>query len=241
MELTPDIVIYEDAEGLASGAADRIAGFIRRNASGPVTVGMAGGSTPAATYAQLGHLDVPWERVYAWVGDERFVPTDHPENNGAMIRSTLLDRTDATFFAVPWREEATPADAAQIYERTLLEIMNHDADGPLPDLLLAGIGDDGHTLSLFPGTTAVDNEERWFVENEVPQQNTWRLTTTFALARRATQTFVLVSGEAKAETLAEIMMPTSTTTLPARRLMDHDAKVTWLVDKPAAALLEVHP
>ena len=238
MTLNPDIVVFDDPAALASGAADRIASFIKHHASDTVTVGMAGGSTPAATYGQLRHLDIPWDRVYAWVGDERFVPPEHPDNNGTMARRSLLDDTAATFFGVPWWEGATPAELAAVYERSLLEIMDHDEGGPLPDLLLAGIGDDGHTLSLFPGTSALDNHDRWFVENEVPQHDTWRLTTTFGLARRARQTYVLVAGAGKAQVLAEIMDPTSNLELPARRLMEHDAEVTWLIDRAAASLLK---
>ena len=199
---------------------------------------MAGGSTPAATYAELKTRGVQWNRVYAWVGDERFVPPDHPENNGTMIGRSLIDDTDATLFRVPWNDEASPDELAAEYESTLIEIMDHDDTGPLPNLLLAGIGDDGHTLSLFPDTAALEENTRWFVANHVPQMDTWRLTTTYPLAWRAEQIFVLVSGIGKARTLAEILSPTSDQSLPARRLMKSQNKVTWLVDRDAASLLE---
>lgn len=241
MDPTPDIKVFDDADALANAAADLIASFIRHHATDNVTVGMAGGSTPAATYAVLRGLEVPWDHVYAWVGDERFVPPDHQDNNGTMIRRALLDDTAATFFPVPWREGATPAELATSYERSLIEIMDHDNGGPRPDLLLVGIGDDGHTLSLFPGTAALDVEDRWFVENEVPQNDTWRLTSTYALARRARQTYVLVSGKGKADAFARIMTPTSAIALPARRLMEHGANVTWLIDADARSGLENLP
>ena len=230
----PDIVLYQDAASLAQGAANRIAGFIRANAGGIVTVGMAGGSTPAATYAALLTMDVPWDRVYAWVGDERFVPPDDRNNNGTMIRSSLLDHTDATFFPVPWVEGASAHDQARGYEATLIEIMDGDDDGPIPDLLLAGIGDDGHTLSLFPGTEALDVTDRWFTANWVEQKDTWRLTTTYPLAWRARQVYVLVAGPSKAAALAEILHPTGDP-LPANRLMGPDANITWLIDAAAAS------
>ena len=236
MPIIPDIVRFPDAGALAVGAAERIAAFIRHHSGATVSVGMAGGSTPAATYEVLTELDVPWERVYAWVGDERFVPADHPDNNGTMIAKSLVADTAATFFPVPWRADATPDEAAAEYERTLVGFMDHDADGPRPDLLLAGIGDDGHTLSLFPGTDGLEVHDRWFVANHVPQKDTWRLTTTYPLAWRARQIYVLVAGDGKAEALAQIMEPRGGVPLPARRLMEHGT-VTWLVDDAAAALL----
>ena len=229
-----DLIIHDDAEHLATGAATLIAEFIRANAGGTVTVGFAGGSTPRATYDALRNEDVPWDRVYAWVGDERFVPPDHPDNNGRMVRKSLLNGTDATFFGVPWADGADPQETAAAYQATLVEIMSHDADGPVPDLLLAGIGGDGHTLSLFPGSAALDVDDRWFVSNWVEKADSWRLTATFPLAWRARQVYVLVSGESKAEALAAIWRQED---LPASRLMEQNDNVTWLVDSPAASLL----
>jgi 6-phosphogluconolactonase len=227
-----DLIVHEDAEALARNAAGLIAQFIRANAGGVVTIGFAGGSTPAATYAALVHEDVPWDRVYGWVGDERFVPPDHPDNNGTMIRTSLLDSTKATFFPVPWDDDATPTEIATAYELTLTEVMSHDEHGPIPDLLLAGIGDDGHTLSLFPGSPALNVANRWFTENWVEKTESWRLTTTYPLAWRARQVYVLVSGTGKAHALAAIGRGED---LPATRLMEHNENVTWLVDVAAAA------
>ena len=228
-----EVIVFPDSDALALGAAERIAGFVRARAGATVSVGLAGGSTPAATYRALLGMHVPWDRVYAWIGDERFVPPDHPDNNGAMVRSLLIDHTDATFFPVPWDDDASPEAVAAAYERTLAEVLTPDDAGPRPDLLLAGIGDDGHTLSLFPGTAALDVSDRWFVANWVEQKDTWRLTTTYPLAWRAEQVYVLVSGSAKAETLGRLLHPDSDP-LPARRLMEHNPSVTWLVDEAAA-------
>ena len=237
--MTGNIVMFETAAELAAGAADRIAASIRSRAGGVVTLGMAGGSTPSATYAELVERDVPWNLVYAWIGDERFVPPEDPDNNGSMVQRTILGETEATLFAVPWWDGATPEELAAEYERTLVEVMDNDGDGPIPDIILAGIGDDGHTLSLFPGTDALTVTDRWFVANEVPQKDTWRLTATYPLVGRAREVYVLVSGAGKAEALREIMSPVDYTPLPARRLMDHNDNVTWLVDRAAAAHLEI--
>ncbi len=237
-----DVVVFANAAELAVGAADHIARFIEQQAidspaTRAVTVAMAGGSTPVATYRCLSVLDVPWERVCAWVGDERYVPPNHPASNGSMIERRLLGDTPARFLPVPWEEDCSPARAAALYEKQLLEVMAHDAGGPRPDLVLVGMGGDGHTLSLFPGSPALDTTDRWYVAVRVDDQHAWRLTATLPLVHRARRIYVLVAGEGKAAALAEVLQPTSDAPLPARRLMEGRAPVTWLVDEAAASLL----
>lgn len=234
----PDISVFADPTALASGAAGLIAGFIKEHASNrPVTVAMAGGSTPIATYRHLAGMDVPWDRVCAWVGDERYLPPDHPDSNGGMISRLLLDGTDARFLKISWEEGRSAHQAAAIYEKDLLSVMAAGADGPQPDLVLVGIGDDGHTLSLFPHSPTLDIADRWYVADRVEAKHPWRLTATFPLVHRARQIYVLVSGAGKATALAESLNPVGGWVLPARRLMDGPAPVTWLVDRAAASFL----
>ena len=237
-----EVAVFADAGELAVGAADRIAAFIGQHATNSrssrrVTVAMAGGSTPIAAYRRLAVMDVPWERVRAWVGDERYVPPDHPDSNGSMIGRELLDGTDAHFLRIPWREGRSPTRAAALYEEQLLDGMAHDPGGPRPDLVLVGIGSDGHTLSLFPGSPALAVTDRWYVANKVEAVGSWRLTATYPLVHRARQIYALVSGGSKAPALAEILQPTGPAALPARLLMAGEAPVTWLVDEAAASLL----
>ena len=237
-----DVVIFPDPAELAEGAADRIASFIGTHVTGAtatrtVTVAMAGGSTPAATYRRLAGMDVPWERVCAWVGDERYVPPDHPDSNGGMAGRLLLDATPARFLRVPWKAGRSAARAAALYETELLGAMARDADGPRPDLVLAGMGGDGHTLSLFPGGAALAVEDRWYVADLVGAGAGWRLTATYPLVHRARQIYVLATGQGKAAALAEVLEPSGDVPLPARRLMDGEAPVTWLVDEAAASRL----
>lgn len=234
-----DVVVFADADALAEAAAERIGGFIRERAAArdTVTAAMAGGSTPAGAYRLLREMDLPWERVCAWVGDERFVPPGHPDNNGAMIGRLLLDHTDARFLRVPWREGRTAEQTAAEYQKTLLEALAHDDDGPRPDLVLAGMGDDGHTLSLFPGAPALDITDRWYAADRVDSLGAWRLTATYPLVHRAGQIYVLASGEGKAPALARVLEPGGGPPLPARRLMEGKAPVTWLVDEAAASRL----
>ena len=234
--------MFADADELAIGAAERIAGFIighATNALGSrrVTVAMAGGSTPIAAYRRLARMDVPWEQVCAWVGDERYVPPDHPDSNGSMIGRELMDSAGARFLRIPWKEGRSATRAAVLYEERLLDEMAHDDGGPRPDLVLVGIGGDGHTLSLFPGSPALDVTDRWYVADKVETVRAWRLTATYPLVHRARQIYALVSGSSKAPALAEILRPTGPAALPAHLLMAGDAPVTWLVDETAASLL----
>ena len=241
-----DVRVFEDAAALAAGAAAMIASFIRQEVTKArevdgrlVSVAMAGGSTPVATYSRLAAMDIPWSGVCAWVGDERYVPPDHEDSNGAMIGRSLLDRAGARFLRVPWAADRPAHEAAALYEADLLASMGGDAHGPRPDLILAGMGGDGHTLSLFPGSEALDITDQWYVATEVAAGQPWRLTATYPLAHRAAAVYVLVSGESKAPALEEVLRPTGDQPLPARRLMEGEAPVSWLVDRAAAAGLDL--
>ena len=241
-----DVRVFEDGAALAAGAAAMIASLIRREVTkartadgGLVSVAMAGGSTPVATYRLLATMDIPWSGVCAWVGDERYVPPDHEDSNGAMIGRSLLDGAGARFLRVPWAADRSAPEAAALYETDLLASMGGEAGGPCPDLILAGMGGDGHTLSLFPGSDALDVTDRWYVATRVTAAQPWRLTATYALAHRAAAVYVLVSGGSKAPALAEVLRPTGDRPLPARRLMEGAAPVSWLVDRAAAAGLDL--
>ena len=237
-----DVTVFTGPAELAAGAAERIAAFIRGRAaeippSEYVTAAMAGGSTPAGAYRLLREMDVPWERVCAWVGDERYVPPDHPDSNGAMIGRLLLGGLGARFLRTPWAKSRSAAWAAAEYEKTLLEALAGDSGGPRPDLVLAGMGSDGHTLALFPGSPALEETDRWYTANPAGPGPDWRLTAAYPLVHRAGQIYVLASGEAKAAALAEALEPVGGPPLPVRRLMEGEAPVTWLVDKAAASRL----
>ena len=238
-----DVSVFAGPAELAAGAAERIAAFIRSRAaeippSGYVTAAMAGGSTPAGAYRLLRKMNVPWERVCAWVGDERYVPPGHPDNNGAMIGRLLLDGVGARFLRTPWEEGRPATWAAAEYEKTLLKALAGDGGGPRPDLVLAGMGSDGHTLSLFPGSPALEETGRWYTANPAGPGPDWRLTAALPLVHRAGQIYVLASGEAKAAALAEALEPAGGgPPLPVRRLMEGEAPVAWLVDEAAASRL----
>lgn len=233
-----EVIVYPDAGALALAAARRIARLVRERSADVFTIALAGGSTPAATYAALLDEDVPWDRVYGWIGDERFVPHDHPDSNTSMARRAIVEASGMTFLPVPWRDGATADELAAEYESALLGILDHDDSGPRPDLMLLGMGDDGHTLSLFPDTDALAVTDRWFTANWVASKDTWRLTATYPLAHRSREIIFLVAGGGKAAALRQVLEPADgEAILPSTGILDGGARVTFLVDAAAAAEL----
>ena len=222
------LVVHDTAEATAAAAAARVAGVIG-SAEVEVTVGLAGGSTPAATYAALRTHPLGWSRVDAWLSDERWVQPDELRSNGRMAAEALMDHVDARFHRPAWGELMEPNDSAALYESTIRAILGDSR----PHLILLGMGDDGHTASLFPDTPALGETDRWFVAQYVPQQQETRITATFPLLWAAELLLVLVVGESKAEALAESFAGRT----PAGRLGEGDGKVEWYADVAAASLV----
>lgn len=220
-------VIHDTPDDLAIAVAGQIAGLV---ASEPrLTLGLAGGSSPEPTYRRLRELEVEWTKVHVWLSDERWVPWDHERCNGRMASETLLDHVGAHFHRPPWGELIEADDSAAHYEAALRSL---HPDGQ-PDLVLLGLGEDGHTASLFPGTTALDEERRWFVANFVPQLDEVRLTATLPLLWRAKRVIFLVTGSSKAEAVRDSFAGET----PAGRVGEGDAEVTWHLDVEAGSLL----
>jgi 6-phosphogluconolactonase len=228
------IRIFDDPGRLADAAAQEIEAWIRLSAP-DVTIGLAGGNTPRATYERLRGISLPWNEVSAWMTDERFVPIDHPDSNAGMASRALFDHVPATLHPVPFFED-DPAASAAAYEKELTGLLDRSPAGPKPGLILLGVGEDGHTASLFPGTGAMDVEDRAFVAHWVPQQESWRLTATLPLLCRARRTMFLVTGERKAEIVAEILGGEADH--PAALVSRESKDAVWLIDRDAASLLD---
>jgi 6-phosphogluconolactonase len=223
------LVVHSDAESLARDAAIFVTGLLEQ-ATGPrASLGLAGGSTPKATYEQLRWQPVDWEAVDLWLSDERWVPPDDPESNGRMAASALTDHVDARMVRPRWSEYLTARDSAAFYEAELRRII----PGGRSDVILLGMGTDGHTASLFPDTEALREMTRWFVANEVPQVESWRLTATAPMIWRARTVVVLTAGEAKAAMVAEAFEGEDGT-IPIQLLRRAEGDVVWLVDEAAA-------
>lgn len=222
------IVVHESPQDAATGSANRTVELIQ-DTEDRFTMGLAGGRTPEATYRVLRGRAIDWERVDAWLSDERWVPPDHERSNGRMAAEALLDHVEARFHRPRWSEYLQARDSAAHYEAKVRSI--HQAHRP--DLILLGLGEDGHTASLFPETKALEETSRWFVANHVPQIDEVRLTATFPLIWEARVLMVLVVGEQKARAVAESMAGNT----PAGRLGEGKAEVEWHLDSAAASLL----
>ncbi len=223
-----EAMVHETPEEVAEAAARRVADLLGAS-SDRFSFGLAGGSTPEATYKELRGRASGWDRVDAWLSDERWVPPDHERSNGHMAASVLFDHVDAVFHRPIWSESIGPDDSAAHYEARLRSI---HGSGP-PDVVLLGVGEDGHTASLFPGTAALSEPRRWFVGNHVPALDEDRLTATFNLLWKARLLMVLAVGVSKAPAVRASFEGST----PAGRLGDGEAEVEWYLDRDAASLL----
>ncbi len=225
------VEIYSDPDELARAASIHIGAWLR--VDGNRTLGLAGGSTPRLTYEHLQSEDVPWDRTHTWLTDERHVPLDHPDSNGAMALESLLSHVPAQFHPVQHHDD--PEVSAAEYEQTLSRMWEEVGSGDRKGLMLLGLGDDGHTASLFPGTAALNETERSYVANWVEQHDTWRLTATPPLLESADRLLFLVAGDAKAGVVAEILEGDSQH--PAGRVSRSASDVIWMLDRGAASRL----
>lgn len=234
------IEVFDTPAQLAEAAAARFAAACQQGveAAGRFAVAFAGGSSPQAMYERLAsdYAALPWERVYAFIGDERFVPPDHPESNYLMLTEALLSRVmipEANIF--PYLTEgATPEEAAALYARELASFFKGP---PTFDLVILGVGEDGHTASLFPGFPQVATPSGAWVEPVfgAPKPPPTRLTLSLTALRRARETMVLASGASKAEAVRRILKDHEP--LPAGLIAPSEGALSWLLDREAAAQL----
>jgi len=227
--MEPDLRIVEGPDALADLAAASIGRWLRE-AGGPTTLGLAGGGTPRTTYTRLREEEVPWENVDGWMTDERWVPPDDPERNGLMARTTLFDHVPGRLHPVPWVPD-DPQQAAAQYAETLAGLFGVGG----PGLVLLGMGDDGHTASLFPGSDALDERDRSFAAVWVAGKEAWRTTATLPLLWSAQRLVFLVSGSSKARAVAAVISGDSG--LPAELVANGANSVSWFLDRAAAVNL----
>jgi len=222
---------FADLDALSRAAVEDLAAVAHEAvaARGACHVALSGGSTPKrlfALLASLGRDALPWDHIVLWWGDERTVPADHADSNYRMARETLLEPL-ALARVHPIDGGATDPDAAaRAYEAALVDALGAP---PVLDLVWLGMGPDGHTASLFPGTAVLDERERWVVTNEDALHPHPRLTFTFPAIAASQLVVVTVAGAEKAEAFAKIRDGAD---LPAGRVTAPE--VIWLVD-PAAA------
>lgn len=238
----PDIQTYPDADSLARAAAERFVGLAEDAVAdrGQFVVALSGGSTPRAAYTLLASENlsrrVAWKRVHVFWGDERCVPPDHSESNYRMARETLLDRVPIPSENVHRvRGELPPHQAAAAYQGELQSVLG--SVGRL-DLVLLGMGKDGHLASLFPGIEAVHEQVQWVVACYVEKLSAWRVTLTPPMINSAAHIVFLVSGSGKAARLKEVLAgPYRPDVLPAQVVKPTDGSLLWMVDDAAASCL----
>lgn len=205
-------------------------------------VALSGGSTPRALYILLASPQfrsrVPWPKVHIFWGDERCVPPDHPESNYRMAREALLDAVpipSQNIHRMPGEYE-DHARAAAEYERALKTFFKVPEDAwPRFDLILLGMGDDGHTASLFPETPGFAERERWVADNYVAKLGTHRLTLTAPVINHAANVVFLISGKAKAPVLKEVLEGEyQPHRLPSQLVRPEGGKLLFILDQAAA-------
>ena len=237
--MTTDVRVCEDADDLAQRAAGAVAAAIADavQANGHCTVALGGGNTPRALYAALAarfNESLPWTQVHVFWGDERFVPSGDRRRNETMARETLLDHVPCppgNIHPVS-AEAASPGAAAAEYEATLRRWFS--SEWPRFDLVLLGLGADGHTASLFPGASTLDETTRWAVAATAPADPPSRVTLTLPVFNSAALTFFLVAGAEKSHALRRVLAGADARILPAAGVRPSRGSVVWWVDRAAA-------
>ncbi len=217
---------------------DRISTAIAER--GWCAIALAGGSTPKPLYEAISQQSLPWDKIHVFWGDERYVPEDHPDSNQLMARIAWLNKVPipATNIHPISTNEADPNVAASKYEQELLEFFQLSS-GELPvfDVILLGIGDDGHTASLFPHTTALKVSDRAVTLGNKDGQP--RITFTYTLINQARCVMFLVAGASKRSALAQIFAPVADDFTYPSRLIAPQGTLFWLLDRAAGQELSI--
>jgi 6-phosphogluconolactonase len=241
----PVVQIFDDPEAVAQAAARRIVESAQESikARGSFSLALSGGSTPRRVYELLAGAElrerVDWPNVHVFFGDERTVAPDHAESNYRMASEALLSRVTVPAENVHRIDGVGDAAAnASDYESEMRGFFG-DAEWPRLDLVMLGMGDDGHTASLFPGTAALEERRAWVSANRVEKLDTWRITLSAPAINAARRVLFLVTGAGKAVRLREVLRgERDTARLPSQLIRPHDGTLEWYVDRAAASGLE---
>lgn len=237
------IQICNDPESLSEAVARLFVQQARHaiQAQDRFVVALAGGHTPERTYQLLAQPlfrdQVPWAKVHVFWGDERCVPPDDPRSNVRMAHRALLDSVPIPPEQIhPIFCDQNPQQGAEKYEALLQE--SFAGGPPCFDLILLGLGENGHTASIFPGTPAVEEQEHWVIAVYVAEQAMWRVTLTPPLINQAAMVAFLVAGTAKARILQRVLDgPFEPHTLPAQLIQPASGNLYWIIDREASQQL----
>lgn len=241
--MKPDVRVNADVNELSLRAAEAsvmtINGSVQTN--GTCSVVLSGGNTPRTLYRMLSSQfrdQIPWTKVHVFWGDERYVPPDDPKSNYRMATETLLDHVSCPAGNVhPMPTHLLDPDvAAGDYEKTLRTYFSEA--WPRFDLVLLGLGEEGHTASLFPGSPALEETRRWVVAVKAPSEPRLRLTLTLPALTEAANIYFLVAGSNKAQALYHVLTGSpDPKSYPASGIRRAGGTVIWWVDREAAALV----
>lgn len=241
-----EIVVAKDKAELTQIAAERFVNIAETAIvkTGRFAVALSGGSTPRTLYSLLSsafQVAIDWNKVFFFFGDERNVPPDDEESNFRMANETLfkpLSISDSNIFR--WQTELNDVNITiDSYKQALTGFFNLNAGKfPIFDLILLGMGPDGHTASLFPDTDALDETEDMICKNWVEKLKIWRFTFKFSTINRAKNIMFLAAGAEKAEILKQVLEgPKNCRLLPSQCVDPQNGDLVWLVDSAAASLL----
>jgi 6-phosphogluconolactonase len=241
---TRQIEVLPTAADLFHAAAEEFSKLGRQaiGALGRFTVALSGGSTPRSLYSLLAasYPDFPWARTYLFFGDERHVPPADPESNYRMVKESLLAKIaipEQNVFRVK-AENPDAAAAAADYEsqiKKFFELKPHEF--PRFDLILLGMGPDGHTASLFPGSEGLKEATKLVIANWVEKFNTHRISFTFPVLNHAAEVIFLASGPDKAAMVHEVLEVSHTPPFPSQQVQPANGRLLWMLDASAASKL----
>ena len=234
-----EVSVFSSPAPLFEAAADEFFRVIYASVQRgePCRIALSGGSTPKSLYSLIAdRVDkglargIDWHRVHLFFGDERCVPPDHPDSNYRMVKQSLLIH-GLTAAVHRVQGELPPEEAAARYEEELREEFGNGVPGF--DLIILGLGPDGHTASLFPGSAALNDRTRWVAANYVEKFKSWRITFTYQVLNSAREDLFLVSGSEKADAVGQIFKGAD---LPAAKAKPA-GRLLWYLDAPAAVLI----
>src|SRR5271168_2610682 len=238
VDTTADAVSRRAAQYLVDGIAAAVA------ARGKARIAISGGNTPKGTFELLAtspyREQTPWDKLELYWVDERCVPPDHADSNYRMTNEALLSKVPLVAERVHRMEgELAPEVAAARYESTIRNSFKLEgAETPTFDLVLLGMGDDGHTASLFPHTEALNEMSHIVVPNHVPQKDAWRITLTWPVINQGREVAFLIEGAGKAHVLHDVFLgPYQPDTYPSQLIRPASGQLTLLLDSAAAAKL----
>jgi 6-phosphogluconolactonase len=245
--LTPNVRVFENLEALSRAAAEDFTGLANQQkpAGSPFIAALSGGSSPKRFYELLATPEfssrIPWPRVHLFQVDERAVPPDSPQSNYKLIRETMLDHIPLPTENLHRMAAENPDrdGVAKAYAAELRRVAGvKEGEWPQLDLIYLGIGEEGHTASLFPGTAALDESKLAVSPNYVPQVKMWRMTLTLPVLNNAARIVFIVSGAQKAPILRQVLKESHPSApLPAQLIQPAHGSLAWYVDRAAAQQL----